>query len=666
VNEESTSMKKLTQEDGKSPNIVAENIERFRTIFPEVFADGKVDFDILREILGEYLEDRDERYSFTWQGKSQARRVAQMPSMGTLRPCPDESLNWDTTKNIFIEGDNLEVLKLLQKSYHRRVKMIYIDPPYNTGDEVVYPAGNPEGLDTYLAYTESSAEDDLTFSVNSQTSGRFHTNWLSMALPRLLLARNLLQDDGFLVASIDDHELKHLQHVLDEVFGEENRMAVLVLDRNRKNDAKFFSVGHEYVVVYAKDKAHLVEQGTRLRMLKTGVDELRILFSQSRTKHNDDWALVKADIKEHFKSIEKEDPRKPLTRFTKLDEKGPFRTDGDISWPGGGGPRYDVPHPVTGKPCAVPSRGWVFPTIARMNEEIAKGNIAFGKDEKKIPSKRRNLFEAFDQVMRSVSFSYAQKTAQEFTELFDGKKVFDNPKDPHVLRRLIDYLTGPRDIVLDLFAGSATTAHAVLMSNGQNNSQRRYICVQLPEPLDSKSKTGKTGIAMCEALNRAPTVVSIALERIRRSAAALALHESDYDVGYRLFRLDKSNIKPWDVEFDGLEDGILGAVEHVRRGRTQEDLAYELMLKYGLDLGIAVDRQTLASRQVFVVGRGALVMCFEDDIDVELIDAIADLKQSMNPAIMRVVLRDSALDDVLKVNTIQVLKQAGVTDVRSL
>ena len=246
-------MDKLTRENGSSPNVTADNIERLREIFPEVFADGRVDFDALKQTLGEYVDDQEERYSFTWHGKSRARQIAQMPSSGTLRPCPDESVNWDTTKNIFIEGDNLEVLKLLQKSYHRKVKMIYIDPPYNTGKEFIYPDKWQDNLDTYLRYTGQVDDEGFKLSANSEMSGRYHTNWLNMMYPRLKLARNLLRDDGAIFVSIDDHEVHNLRLVMDEVFGPENHAATFVWKRKAGggDDSTHVATEHEYALCYS-------------------------------------------------------------------------------------------------------------------------------------------------------------------------------------------------------------------------------------------------------------------------------------------------------------------------------------------------------------------------------------------------------------------------------
>ena len=387
---------------------------------------------------------------------------------------------------MIIEGENLEVLKLLTSAYRERVKCIYIDPPYNTGKDFVYSDDYSEGRKPYWEQT-GVTEDGVQVDTNTDSDGRFHSNWLSMMHSRLLVARYLLRADGFFVVSIDDAEFFNLSRLMDEVFGEENFIATLVWDKNRKNDAKFFSVGHEYMLVYAKDKLWLQEQGLILRADKEGIDEVKEVFERLRKKHNDDWGQVRQGLLDYYSTWPEDDERQPLSRFTKVDERGPYRDDRDISWPGGGGPDYEIRHPRTGKSCKRPSRGWVFPTAKRFWQEYEKGRIVFGPDETTIPSIRTNLFDSRTQALRSVLFSYAQTATQEFQKIFDGKKVFDNPKHYDDIRKLVDYLSDEGDIILDFFAGSGTTAHAVMLAN----SRREFILVQFPEAISDKKSTGK-------------------------------------------------------------------------------------------------------------------------------------------------------------------------------
>ena len=329
--------------------------------------------------------------------------------------------------------------------------------------------------------------------------------------------------------SIDDHEVHNLRAAMNEIFGEENFLAELVYDKNRKNDAKFFSVGHEYMLCFAKNKAWLAETGTIFRAEKEGVEEVRQVFDRLSKEHNRDWAKVREGLKVHFATWPKDDPRQPMARFTKVDEKGPYRDDVDASWPGGGGPTYEVLHPKTGKPCKLPSRGWVFPTKETMDQKISEGVVVFGPDETTVPSIRTNLFARTTQVMRSVIFSYAQTAAQEFAKLFDGKKVFENPKHVGDIRKLIEYLTEPDSIILDFFAGSGTTAQAVLELNAQDGGNRKFILSSCRNPTERKDF---------------PTIAEITKERVRRVIKKLndaddgkLPSETAPDRGFKVFKL---------------------------------------------------------------------------------------------------------------------------------
>ena len=345
----------LNAPDSKSADIVANNLEALKALFPEAFTEGKIDFDVLKQLLGGTVDESPEKYGLNWHGKRRARQIALTPSTGTLLPCPQESVDWDTTQNLMIEGDNLEVLKLLQKSYAGKVKLIYIDPPYNTGNDFVYLDDFRESIKNYLEVTGQTAEG-RKISSNTEASGRFHTDWLSMMYPRLKLARNLLRDDGLMIVSVDDVEIQNVRRIMDEVFGEENFIATLVFDRNRKNDAKYFSVGHEYMCVYAKNEQNLSDQKIVFRGEKEGVEELKAEFERLKKLHNSDWAKVRDGILEIYATFEEDDPRQPLTRFRKLDARGPYRDDGNINWPGGNGPRYEVLHPETKRPCKLLNR----------------------------------------------------------------------------------------------------------------------------------------------------------------------------------------------------------------------------------------------------------------------------------------------------------------------
>lgn len=658
-------MDQLTPEDGQSKDIIGENIEALKALFPDAFTEDGIDFDVLRQLLGDEVADGEEKYGLTWHGKKKARQIALTPSTGTLRPCPEESVDWETTQNLFIEGDNLEVLKLLQRSYAGKVKMIYIDPPYNTGKEFIYPDKFQENLDTYLRYTGQKDADGLKLSSNAEASGRYHTNWLSMMVPRLKLAANLMTQDGFLVVSIDDSELANLRLLLDELLGEENQIASLVWDRNRKNDAKFFSVGHEYMLVYAKNKDLLKERGVILREPRHGIDKARELFARLRKRHGDDWVAIQKDWREYYRALPDSAPEKQIGRFSKVGEHGPYRDDGDISWPGGGGPRYEVLHPITKQACKTPKGGWVYSTHERFTEEVDKGRVVFGPDHTTLPRQARYLFGGEGQVMPSVFYSYAQTATMEFVELM-GARVFDNPKNYKDLKRIIRYLTEPGDTVLDFFSGSCSTAHGVLAVNAEEEGPgRRFIMVQLPEPTPEDSVARKAGYK---------TISEVGAGRIRAAARSIqeSVPESSFDGGFKVFKLDSSNIQAWNPDRGDLDQTLLDHQAHLVDGRSEQDVLYELLLKRGVDLTVPIEEREAVGKTIYSIGYGVLFACLADKIaktDIEaLAQSIVDWHRELAPETdTQVVFRDSAFeDDIAKSNMTAILEQNGISHVRSL
>lgn len=616
--------------DGLSLDLEKMNKEKLQSVFPECFIEGKLDIDKLLSLCGEYINDDYEKYEFKWKGKSDCLRLAQKRSTSTLRPCPAESVDFDTTQNLYIEGDNLEVLKLLQKSYFRKVKMIYIDPPYNTGNDFVYADNFADPLARYKEVTEQTTKS------NPETMGRYHTNWLNMMYPRLRLAANLLRDDGVIFVSIDDVELDNLKKLCNEVFGEENFIACLVYDKNRKNDAKYFSIGHEYMLVYFKSTATMNERGTVLRMTKEGIEEVKAEFERLRKLYDDDWGKVNEGLKLLYSSWDKDDPRKSLARFTRVDEKGPYRDDGNISWPGGGGPRYDVMHPVTHKPCKVPSRGWIYPNPQRMKEEIDRGRVVFGQDETTTPRIRTNLFEADKEVMRSVHFSYAQTASQTFNAIFDNRRVFENPKSIDDIKKLVEYVTvkDDCDIILDFFSGSATTAHAVMQLNAEDGGNRRYIMVQLPEVCDEKSEAFKAGYKnICEIgkerIRRAGAKI---LEEAKQANSQLKLGEEPKplpDVGFKVFKLDSSNLKIWDdslidnEDIATLFDRIDGHLGGLKPDRSNDELVFEILLKMGYPLTSDLSAFDLNGLTVYTVENNEMLICLQPGVTAEHVEQMA-------------------------------------------
>ena len=675
------------QIDGFSMNIEQTNLDKLRSVFPECVSEGKLDIDKLLSLCGEYIDNDFEKYKFEWKGKADCLRLAQKRSTGTLRPCPEESVDWDTTQNLYIEGDNLEVLKLLQTAYYRKVKMIYIDPPYNTGNDFVYADDFADPIARYKEVTQQTTKS------NPETMGRYHTNWLNMMYPRLRLAANLLRDDGVIFISIDDAELYNLKKICDEVFGEENYVATLVYDKNRKNDAKYFSVGHEYMLVYFKSAATIYEMGIVLRATKEGIDEVKEEFQRLRTLYNDDWAKVNEGLKALYASWPADDPRKSLARFTRVDEKGPYRDDGNINWPGGGGPMYDVIHPITGKICKKPVSGWRYPTPERLQEEIAKGHVVFGKDETTVPRVRMNLFEADKEVLRSVHFSYAQTATNEFVKIFDGKRVFENPKSVDDIKKLVEYITAKTDgdIILDFFSGSATTAHTVMQLNAEDGGNRRFILVQLPELCNEKSEAYKAGYKnICE----------IGKERIRRAGKKIAetIYEDKFaikiggqtvaslasaveiiqpkeeavqqiqeklkglDVGFKVFKLDTSNLETWDAtpieneQLDLLYQRMNSMIHRVKPERTDLDMIYEIMLKLGVPLTYSVTPFSINNKTVYGVGDDCLLLiCLAENVQPE------DVEQMTEYAPAKIIIsRDSFADDTAMANAYYVLRDHGI------
>jgi adenine-specific DNA-methyltransferase len=662
--------------DGASPNIVDQNIEKLRELFPEAFTEGsdehgprwKVDFTVLRDILGGYVEDQAERYSFTWNGKALARRIAQTPSTGTLRPCPEESVNWDTTQNLFIEGDNLEVLKLLQKSYHKKVKMIYIDPPYNTGKDFVYPDDFRDNIKNYLELTGQTDEWGRRLAVNAETSGRYHTDWLNMMYPRLKLARNILRDDGVIFVSIDDREVANLNKIFNEVFGEENFAADFMIKSNpRGSQSTIYSATvHEHLLCYTKD-------ATKQAGFTIPLDE----SMKSEYNHQDDKGVYRLlGLRLRGGAWRREE--RPFLYYPIYVNPG----SAEISLE----PNSRYSHKVLPiKPSTHEEGTWrwskdklmhdkdlvVAKQVVRDNEtiwDIYQKDYLHSTDGEQKGTKAKTIWDE-----KEVNY---QNGTNEVKHLFKGKTVFDFPKPTFLLKKQLRMISDRKAVILDFFAGSATTAHAVLELNKEDCGNRKFIMVQLPEPCDEKSEAFRTGYK---------TIADIGKERIRRVIKKLETERAEkakeaqgsllkdaedtpnLDLGFKVFKLDASNIKPWDADFDNLETALFDAVENIKPDRTEEDVLYELLLKYGLDLAEPIEEREIDGRKAYIIGAGALIVCLAKNITLDVVEGIAALKEELKPEIMRVVFKDSGFaDDVVKTNAVQILRRAGVEDVKSL
>ena len=690
-------MKRLTADDpeSRSPDLIAENVERLMALFPELLTEGQngaaVNVDVLKALVGDAtVTDADEKYGLNWHGKRRARELALTPSAGTLRPCPEDSVDWDTTQNLMIEGDNLEVLKLLQKSYAGKVKLIYIDPPYNTGKDFVYPDNFQDSIKNYLELT-GQVEGGAKISSNTEASGRFHTDWLNMIYPRLKVSRELLRRDGVIFISIDDAEADSLRLMCNEILGEENFVARLVWEKGRKNDAKLFSIGHDYMLVYAKSKSFLTEQGVRWREAKPGAAEIQTEYVRLRSLHGGDTDAIQSALRAWYGSVPNTHPSKRLSRYSNVDTRGIWRDD-NMSWPGGGGPAYDVIHPSTGQPCRVPEGGWRYSTPEKMQEMIDAGRVEFRADHSEPPIRKTYLVRGNgddndegdydaegDDVSIQVAGTYLYRSALQASRLMlsmFGAKVFDNPKDHEVLARWIGYTSSSTkdDIVVDFFAGSGSTGHGVMVQNAIDEGKRRYILVQLPEPLDPDNKDQRVAAEFCDKFGRPRTIAELTKERLRRAASKIKDENPMFagDLGFRVFKLDSSNIRAWEPDRDDLDQTLLESVEHLTPGRTEADVLYELLLKLGLDLCVPIETRTIAGKEVHAVGGGVLMACLVEKIergDVEaLAQGIVEWHKALAPAGDTTgVFRDSAFaDDVAKTNLAAILEQHGIAKVRSL
>jgi adenine-specific DNA-methyltransferase len=655
------SIEKITKDHdlSQSENIVESNIDKLKALFPEIVTEGKVDFKVLQEVLGNELEEDEEYYRFTWAGKANARREAQKPSTGTLRPAPEESVDWNTTQNLYIEGDNLEVLKLLQKGYAGKVKMIYIDPPYNTGKDFVYKDNYKDNLRNYQEVTGQLDEEGNKISTNSDSDGRYHSNWLNMMYPRLRLARNLLKDDGAILINMDENEILNLHKILNEIFGEENDLGTIIWDkRNPKGDSKGIAYQHENIVVFAKNKESFLSSNELIRPKKNA----QLILKKAEKLFNDISESTLEEINKVFAKW-----MNSQTEFSggekaykKIDENGQVYRGVSMAWPNKkkAPSDYFIPliHPVTKKECPLPDRGWRNPS-ATMKELLDKDLILFGEDESKQPERKYLLSENMFENIPSLLYYGGSDTG-----LLEELDIpFDTPKVVDVCKQHISSFTEKGDIILDFFSGSATTAHAVFSLNSEEEFQRQFIQVQLPEPTDEKSEAFKVGYK---------TITEIGKERIRRAANKIAEENPEkvnaLDLGFKVFKLDTSNIKGWDGNPDNLDDSLFDTQDNIKTDRTEHDVLYEILLKYGLDLTLPIEEKVIAGKTVFSVGYGALFICLADTITSKVAEGIGKWKEELQPEVCRVVFKDSGFTDVEKTNSVQILKRFGITEIKSI
>ncbi|MCA3182382.1 site-specific DNA-methyltransferase [Cupriavidus sp.] len=635
-----------------SPNFAQDNVARIRELFPGCVTEAKgkdgdvkrvVDFDQLRQELSEVIvEGPQERYHLNWPGKREALLTANAPIAKTLRPSPEESVDFETTKNLFIEGDNLDALKLLQETYLSKVKLIYIDPPYNTGKDFIYDDDFRDDVDSYLRQSNQTDDAGGRLVANTEANGRFHSDWLSMIYARLKLARNLLREDGVVFISIDDNEVDNLRKICSEVFGEENFVGQVVWQRSKKGDSKLIAKVHEYILCYVRDKATVLASGV-WRRPKEGADQVLAKYAELKASLAGNHEAIRTAMMAWYRQLPETDPRKAHKHYNWSDDRGLYFA-ADFAGPDDGResrPRHDILHPVTGKSCKKPSTGW------RWDEEKTKWaleqtppRIHFGPDEMTIPTRKSYLFEIDSEPFSSVFYRDGRSATLEVEELV-GKGWFQFPKNTDVLAELIELTTKPDDIILDFFAGSGSTGHAVLNVNVAHGSKRRYVLIQLPEP------TGRTGYA---------TIAEITKRRLRQAGSKIAasLTRVGVDNGFRVLKVDTSNMADVYYAPDALDKTNIDLfVDNIKPDRTPEDLLFQVMLDWGVDLALPISKQVIQGKDVFSVDDNALAACFDAHGGVDE----AFVKELAKRQPLRVVFRDAGFkDSAVKINVEQIFK----------
>lgn len=657
-------------DEPSGPGEVRHNIDELARLFPDAVVDGKVDVSVLRDLLGQDAEPAGtEPFGLRWPGMSEARRLATVPATGTLLPKPDKSVEWDSTRNIVIEGDNLEVLRNLRRGYTNKVDVIYIDPPYNTGNDFVYDDSRMSSVAEYetqagLRDEEGATErGDESSRIEDRRSGASrHATWLSMMYPRLIVAHSLLKETGVIIAAIDDGEHARLKLLMDRVFGAENFAANVIWQGSGKNDSRFTSGGLDYMLTYAKNKGRLVENDVRWKEPKRGYD---LVVEAAREA----WNLGEHDAAratEIFRKWWRTNPptESGLTNYNEIDENGQvFRRDNLRSPNPRPNLQYELLHPVTGLPVKMHPNGWVY-AQERMGRLVSEGRILFGKSHEQTAAFKRFLEESGEQAIRPT-FTQDRASASDSLANLLGSGVFDYPKDSDVIGRWINAVTEARfdAVVLDFFAGSGSTGHAVMDLNATDGGKRRYILVQLDEPVDRDGYT---------------TIADITRERLRRAGRRIAdnltLESADIDLGFRSYRLASSNILPWDGKkaVDHIVESLLESKENLVEGRTTEDLLVEMMLRLGIDLTTTVEKREVASSALYNLGGGTLYAYFGTGVTTERSNEVAKAivewrDDSSVDSDVTVVVRDSGFSDSsAKLNLAAALDQAGITTLRSI
>lgn len=626
------------------------NLEALYQIAPSCFTEKKdeetgeikrmVNFETLRQLLGGDAVDEDEEmYQFTWPGKRAARYEAAEPIDDTLRPVPADSVDWDTTENLYIEGDNLRVLKLLQRGYMGKVKMIYIDPPYNTGNDFVYHDDFAHSAEEEDLAAGNIDEEGYRYRRNLDSNGRFHSDWCSMMYSRLLVAHSLLKEDGVIFISIDDNEVHNLRKICDEVFGAGNFVGEVIWQSATDNNPRQISTEHEYLLCFAKQTQNL----PNWLIGSENAKKIELQYEIIKDKFHD----IKSQQEELRKWIKVNKAElKGVTHYNNIDEKGVYSNSSNSSNTKPGGYMFDIIHPITHKPCVKPAFGWRWTENTFWNYN-ANGDIEWGTDETTQPHVKKRISSVKEQL-KSIYYEDGRVSTKGLEQLFEAKKIFDNPKPLKLIKRLINFTTQEDSLILDFFSGSATTAHAVMQLNAEDGGKRKYICVQLPEETPEGSEARKAGYA---------TIPEIAKERIRRAGKKIKeespLTTQDLDTGFRVFRIDSGNYKDVTMQPNEYNQQMLDLfVDNIKADRTDLDLLFGAMLAWGVQLSLPMTTEEVDGCKIYAVDGNGLVACFAENISENVVQAMA-AKQPL-----RVLFRDSCFDeDKTKINIFERFKQ---------
>lgn len=655
--------------DGMTLNVINENIQKLKELFPEAFKENKVDFDMLKAFLGDFVEKEKERYEFNWNGKSEAIRMALKQSSATLRPCKEESKNWDATENLYLEGDNLEVLRVLQDSYRGKIKMIYIDPPYNTGNDLIYKDNFSDNIKNYKNKTQQSS------IANPETNGRFHSDWCSMIYPRLRIAKNLLTEDGVIFISIDDKEVHNLRKICDEIFGSDNFITnfIWVNSNSSKNDNKDlnecdfringansgkFKSGHEYILAYAK-----LGKNFNFRLKEKEYKDRILIRELTKNGNNKSEFTIPKNTKIYSSQLSGIWSKEVGGEKEKIELKGDLKIKDGV-----------ILEDVTLKGAFAERNKWIKSFLSGDEVFDTKGQRIIGIDFNS-SGNFKVVKESKGEIITNIisNIGSVQNENRRFEKMGMGV-CFSFPKPVDLLKTIINFHEDNNFTVLDFFSGSSTTAHAVMQLNTEDSGNRKFIMVQLPENLDknlekASSKEEKNiiqnAIKLCNNNGYNHTICSVAKERIRLVGKEIK-EENKYkenieklDIGFKVFKLDDTNLKQWDEKTKDLSKTLLDITDPLKTGRTQEDLMYEVLLKYGVDISLPIEEKNILGKKVFSIAENYLLMCLEKDLSLELIEEMAKLKPS------RIVFYDEGFkDNNIKINAEQILNKYNIEDIR--